>query len=50
MPTRSQKRRNSHKEPTDNVSESLLSPILVQIEKLDGQNLAVSGAPHAKSP
>ena len=50
MSTISQKRRNNQQEGIGNVSESLVSPVLVQNEELDEQDTAILVTPHAKSP
>ena len=41
---------NNQQESTENVSETLVSPDLVQNEELNDQDIVVSGPPHAKSP
>ena len=50
MSTSSQKRRNNQQESTVSVSESLVSPVLVENEELNDQDIVVLGPPHAKSP
>ena len=50
MSTRSQKRRNSLQKHTDNVSENLVSPVLVENEELIEQDVFTEGPSRAKSP
>ena len=50
MSTRSQKRRSNQQGSTENVSENLFSPVLVQNQEINEQDVVVAGHPHAKSP
>ena len=48
--TRSQKRRIAQQESTENVSESLISPVLARDEIQTDQNILVAGPSCVKSP
>ena len=50
MSTRSQKRRNISQGNNENVSESLVSPIVVENEGPIDQDVLVAGLSRAKSP
>ena len=48
--TISQKTRNAHQDSTENVSECLISPVLVGSEVLLNQDALVAGPSNPKSP
>ena len=50
MSTRSQMRKNSNQESTENVSETIVSPTLVENVRLYEQDVMIAGPSGAKHP
>ena len=50
MSTRSQKRKNNLQESTENVSEDLISPVVVESPDLRDQDVLIAGPSNARSP
>ena len=50
MSTRGQKRRNNHRESSENVSETITSPDFVENVDLGDQDLVGAGPSSAQSP